>query len=375
MKILMWILPLAYVVGTLYFRIRKLYKEGLFVALLHLANTIVSAVAAFLLTRLLLDPAKIDLFGMGAAIHDLIPPEFFAAVPETEALVLALPTAFVALIGFTGLFNFLRWLVDKLLDTLTEKFGWEEKFGKLHGQHWLGLIPSAISSVLVLLVDMVLIGGCIHLGAHLMVPAKYAFEGNFVATAADATMALSESPVIELTDSLGCKWAFETLTTGQRDGKPFSAGKELIEWSRMFDGLGKATVLYGENGEAPDAETLRALADDLTADPHTVRMAAGLIHSNEQALAESDAIKVLSQVLGTTPERFGQYLSQVTPEQLEGDIHTACNIAAILAERNILPDEGQLIDMATLNDPALLEEVRQEAQKNPDFAAFFGLAG
>ena len=41
MKILMWILPLAYVLGSLFFRIRKSYKEGLFCALLQLGNTLV----------------------------------------------------------------------------------------------------------------------------------------------------------------------------------------------------------------------------------------------------------------------------------------------------------------------------------------------
>ena len=75
--------------------------------------------------------------------------------------------------------------------------------------------------------------------------------------------------------------------------------------------------------------------------------------------------------MDTTPDRFEKYLSKLTTEDAHDDLETFCNIAALLGDRDLLPEAGGTFDQAVLSDPTLLESVQQELAKNPVLSEFF----
>ena len=93
------------------------------------------------------------------------------------------------------------------------------------------------------------------------------------------------------------------------------------------------------------------------------------MRSYRQELSDSDAVLIMSTLTGTTPERFEQYLAQLTEEQAREDLTTFCEIAALLGDRGLIPESGELFDLNALSDPQLLAEARQILSENQQLSA------
>ena len=118
MEIIITIIPILLVIFIIAKEAWQTWKDGLFLALIKLGISLVSAVLAFLLTRLLVNPAWVDLFGLGKLLLSKIPKDFLVVNPHLKDFLKALPTALIALLAFTGLFDLLRLNGNKLLAKL-----------------------------------------------------------------------------------------------------------------------------------------------------------------------------------------------------------------------------------------------------------------
>ena len=185
----------------------------------------------------------------------------------------------------------------------------------------------------------------------------------------NAVHTLKNNPIFTVADSLGCYEAFCDLTTAQRDGEIFSVGQELNDISETFVALLPVFDALPSEHNMPTAEELRALPDALGDSPEVMGLMTGLVRSNTEALGSSDAVMIVSRLIGTTPEVFEAYLEQLAVENAHGDLTTFCNISALLADRCLLPESGGVFQMEALEDEALLTEVRQELEKNPGLMA------
>ena len=346
------------------------WKDGLLLTLINLGITLISLVLAFFLTRLLIDPAKVDLFGLGQLLLNQIPSEFFVVMPDTEAFIKALPTALLAVIGFTIVFDLIRTNLRKLMRKLDSTHHWSKRFPKFKGDKILTMAVGALCSVLCLLTDLVVLCGTLTFSGNMLYCAEAATHQEIFATMGDVVHQLEENPVIRLANKLGAEDVFFELTKGQRDGKSFSVGKEMIRYSNTFVGILPVFDALPQEGQAPSAEQIRALPE-LLHNEESIELLVAVVRSYKEDLGGSDAVMILSSLIGTTPEVFEAYLGQLTAETALEDLTTICQVAALLADRNLIPESGENFDMSALQDPQLLASIRQELLKNAHLVEFF----
>lgn len=374
MQTVMYIVPTCIILFLVIRKTIRIYKDGLFLALLQLGLVGVSAALSFALTRLIFNPAKTDFMGLGQKVIDLIPADFFLVCPSMEAFARALPTALIALIAFTVFFEILRVNGAKILSRLNKKYGWSEKFLHFPGNKYAALAVGLVTAVLALLIDLVVLNGVVTFSANMLRCAEAATGQASFGVMAQAMEEFEKSPVKRITDAMGCKQVFHALTTGSRNGEVFSVGEELTALSSTFAGIMPVFDVIPTDDHLPEADAIRSLPAVLASTPQSVELITALVRSSQKALGESDAALVVSTLMGISPEQLSEYLSALTVETAEADLQTFCNIVALLREYDLLPKKGEMISLKDLNNPALLEEVAQEIRKNEAMAAFFDLS-
>lgn len=374
MEILMTVVPSCIIFFIIAWRAWKTYKGGLFISLVQLGITAVCAVVSFLLTRLLLDPARVDIFGLGQLIIDRIPHIFFEINTDLEAFMSALPTAIMALLAFTFIFETLRFWGGKALYKLEKKHNLSEKFLNFSGNKIAALGVGAVTAAICLLMDLVILNGIVGFSSNMLHCAKTATGQEIFSVMAEALDSYDRSPVKKFTDSLGCKKVFNALTQTSSNGETFSVGQKLTDVSYVLAGIMPVFDALPSEDHMPEPEDLRNLPAQLAATPHSVEMVAGLIAASKDQLAGSDAVLVISRLLGITPQQFAAYLSTITAKNALADLQTICNIAAILREHDLLPKTGDTISLTQLDDESLRAAALAEVLKNPDLAKRLGIA-
>lgn len=372
MDILITALPILIVVFIIAKDAWQTWKDGLFLTLVKLGITLVSLVLSFFLTRLLLNPAKIDAFGLGQLLADYIPREFFRVMPETEAFIRSLPTALLAIIGFTVFFDLLRINGCKLMRKLNEKYKWSEKYLKISHEKVATMGAGALCSAVCLLTDLVVICGTLTFSGNMLYCAHAATGQEVFTSVGDVVHELERNPVIRLANAMGAQDVFFELTKSERDGESFSVGQELIHYSDVFVGILPVFDVLPKEGQTPTAEQLLALPDALD-NEESLALLVSMVRSYKNELGDSDAVMIFSSLMDTTPVRFEKYLSRMTTQEAHEDLTTVCNIAALLAQRDLIPESGEYFDMNALQDPELLALVRQEVLKNENFVTFFNI--
>lgn len=371
MAILITAIPILLVVYIIAKEAWQTWKDGFLLALIKLGICLVSVVLAFLLTRLLVNPAWIDLFGLGKFLLSKIPKDFLVVNPNLKDFLKALPTALIALFAFTGFFDLLRLSGHKLLRKLDEKHKWSERYLKVRGEKVYTVCTGVLTSVVCLMTDLVILCGTLTFSGNMLYCAKAATGVKVFSTAGDVVHQLQKNPVVRLANAMGAEKVFFTLTTAQRDGETFSVGEEMIQISNAFVDMLPVFEVLPKEGQVPTPEQIRALPKALGDNPDTMGLLVGLVRSYRQELGDSDAVMIISSLMGTTPERFEKYLSKLTVEDAHDDLVTFCNIAALLGDRDLLPEAGGTFDQSALTDPTLLEEVQKELAKNEDLTNYF----
>ena len=372
MDFLVTFIPILLVIFIIVKEVWQTWKDGLLLTLIKLGITLVSLALAFGLTRLLINPAKVDLFGLGQLLMDQIPGDFFIVMPETEAFIKALPTALLAVVGFTIIFDLIRTNLCKLMRKLDSTHHWSEKYLKFKGEKFATMAVGALCSAICLLTDLIVLCGTLTFSGNMLYCAEAATGQEIFTTMGDVVHQLEENPVIRLANNLGAQEAFFELTKGERDGKSFSVGQELIHYSDVFVGILPVFDALPKEGHTPTPEQIRALPE-LLQDEESVALLVAMVRSYREDLGSSDAVMIISTLIGTTPEEFERYLGQLTEEAAHEDLETVCQIAALLADRGLIPEGGEYIDMEALEDLELLAQIRQIVLENENFVAYFNL--
>lgn len=372
MKVLIYTLPIVIVVLRLGYKGWRIMREGLFLALMQLTVSVISAIGSFLLTRLCLNPARVDLFGWGEQLVAFVPQDFFTVMPKWEALLRALPTALIALAGFTVLFDVMRWLGVKLLKKMNTQYGWSNKFLKMQGEKLLTACTGVVLAAVCLMPSFVILCGILPCSVNMLHCADAVLEQDIYGNAEDILRLLDESPLIRFGNALGADDVYYALTTAKRNGEDFSVGQELNQLSGAFVSmLPVLDALNFKNGQPPSAADLRQLSALLGESEEGLALVVSVIRSYSDLLRDSDAIEIMSTLMDTEPERFAEYLQQLDMETAQDDLRTFCEVVAILSERDLLPASGELFDKSALEDDALKALIRAEIEKNSDLSRFF----
>lgn len=372
MTFLIYTLPIVIVAAKVGYRAWRIWKNGLFMALMQLAISVVAAVAAFLLTRLLIDPAKVDLFGIGGWLVSIVPNGFFEVMPKWADFLRALPTALIALFGFTVFFDVIHNQGVKLLNKLNAKHHWSDKYLKLKCEKLLTVCTGVLIAVVCLAPTFVLLCGTLPFTTNMLYCAQTATGQEFFGGLGDVLQVLDESPLIRLGNALGADDAYYALTSAKRGDEDFSVGQELNQLSLSFVGvLPVIETLDPNDGLPPSPEDLRQLPGLLGETQESLALTVGIARSYSEDLGASDAVWIISSFMDTDPARFTEYLQQLDMETAQEDMTTFCEIAAILSERDLLPDTGEMFDQSALQDEALKAQIRTEVMKNSHLAEFF----
>ena len=371
MKTIMWLAPCCIVLLIVALHTWRIYRKGLVMALVHLGATLLSAVAAFALTRNFLDPATVDIGGLGESLAGLIPPEFHSIHPGFPEFIRALPTALIALIAFPLLFGILRPILNKIASLLCKPL--TSMLPRFPGSGLLAIAVSIVSAILVLMVHLVPLGGISTVASDTLQIAKKVANNEDFTVAADALQGLTESPVVVAIDEMGCRKLFYELTSAKRGEETFSVGEELTHFTGAFSDLIHIFDAIPTDGITMSAENIQALIESLTGSDFVVELTTGLVRSFGEELAGSDAIHIVSQLMDVSENRFQEYFAQISADTLPDDLQTFGDIAAVLSSQSVIPKPGGEFDYAALSDPALMEQVRQIALKNPHITQFFGL--
>lgn len=371
MQTVMFVVPACIILFLVARKTWRIYKDGLLLALLQLGLVIISAALAFVLARMIFNPAKVDFLQLGQKIIDAIPADFFLVCPSMEAFVRALPTAICALIGFTVFFEVIRVFGARFLSWLVKKNKWNEIYLQFPGSKVVALAVGAMTAALAILIDLVILNGIVAFSGNMLRCAQAATGESYFGTVADALVEYEKSPIKRITDALGCRQVFNALTTGSRDGESFSVGQELTQLSTTFAGIMPVFEAIPTEDHLPEAQTLRDLPRVIAGSPASMELITGLVRASRESLSQSDAVLIASTLLGTTPERFSQYLSQITVQTAQKDLETFCNIAALLRQYDLLPGKGNVIQLSDLENQALMEDVAKEVKSNLEMARFF----
>jgi hypothetical protein len=365
MDIILWLLPVCITLFSVIRGARRTWKNGLFLALVDLGCAILCAFAAFFLTRLLVNPEKVDLFGIGKLLLSKIPKGYLQASPSLAAFLKALPTAILALMFFSFAFYTLLNLCRRLVDKLNTKYDWSNKLLNFKHSKWVAMATGGLTALVCVLTDLVVVTGVITFSGNMLYCADVALGTTALSPLADSVHKLQNNPIISMANGLGCYEAYCDLTAARRDGERFSVGQELNDISETFVAILPVFDALPSEDHVPSAEEIRALPEALGESQEAMELLSGLVLSNTEALGDSDAISIISELLGTTPEQFEAYLETVDPETAHEDLTTFCNIAALLADRDLLPQPGENFPKEALEDEELLSLARQELAKNP----------
>lgn len=371
METIMLIAPACIIFFVIAWRAWKTYRGGLLLALIQLGITALAAILSYVLTRWLLNPAKVDFLDLGKKLIDAVPREFFTASPNTAAFLRALPTALMALIAFTTLFEVIRSMGSRIAGKLNRKFHWSEQHLHFRGSGMAALIVGVATAVLCLLVDLVPLNGVVSFSGNMLRCAERATDQAIFTTMADGVEALEESPIKKLTDAMGCRQVFFSLTSARRGDEEFSVGRELLEVSETFVAIMPVFDAVPTQTEVPDAQTLRALPQKIGESHAAMELLSGLVCSSREMLGQSDAVLIFSRLLGVEAETVTKYLSQITADTMQDDLQTVCNIAAMLSDRDLIPAAGEEFDLRALEDQELVAAAWDEVKKNPSMASFF----
>lgn len=373
MKLLMLWIPSCIIFLVIAWRAWKTYKNGLFLALIQLCVTAVSAAFAYLITRKFLNPAEVDVWDLGKKLLTVIPEDFLLFNPTLEAFLIALPTALIALIVFSVLFEILRIIFGRIFTRLNRKHRWSEHCLHFHGSGVIAIVVGVLTAVLTLLMQLVPLGGISTVSHNALRITEKFLPHSASSIVSDALEGLSESPAIRMIDELGCRKMFYSLTTARRGEESFSVGEELLGISEAFTEMIPLLDIAAADDIAFDVQAISTLPETLTKTPQMAQLTIGMIRSMRDQLSQSDAIKILSQLMQVDEQRFADYFAQLTPDALPGDLQTFCDIAALLSEQKLIPKPGEQFDSDALTDQTLLDQVRVEILKNPALAAFFGI--
>lgn len=371
MKTLMWLIPVLIFVAVVAWKSYKSYKKGLMAVLLELGISVVAAVLAFGVTRLFVNPEKVDIFGLGEKLLGIVPADFVAVSPRYEALIRALPTAVAALLVFSALFGIFRSIGGYICRKLNKKHSWTEKCLVFKGHKWVAVGVGLVTAIFILVIQLVPLGGITTVTSTTVQLVETVLDSQEYAVLTDALHGLAESPALQTVDALGSRKLFCELTKARRGDETFSVGEELLHLADGFTKALPALNAISTDELRQDPQAIRDLPAQLLSTPEMQELTAGMLVSAREDLVSSDAVRILSDLLDVSVDRFGTYIDQLTPDMVHADVTTFCQMAAILAEGGYLPAAGEEFDDAVLDNAQLKTQLRAELDKNSTLAQFF----
>lgn len=373
MEKIIWLIPIVIAALIMIRQIIRTWKDGLFLSLLQLVWTVAAAIGGFFLTHALIDPAKMDLFGLGEKLAVMIPERFMKGLPVLDPLVRALPTALIAIIAFPVIFEVLRSAGCWVLRKLNRKFGWSEKILCFRGEKVAAEVVGLITSVVCVMTDMVIFAGMLSFCGNMFYCAEQVLKDETFGTMNAAVQTLEENPVIRAADALGAEDMLAYLTAAEQNGKPFSVSSELTRMSKaVVELMPVLEVVLPSEDRKPTGDDFRALPVKLKDAPDGMDLMVDIVKSYSEELESSNAVQVFIEMTGTTPEQVQDYVASIDEETAPEDVETVCEVAAILADHGVMV--GQEVDLeAAMSNEALLEEVKAAVLNNENMRKYLGI--
>ena len=370
---IIWLIPIVIAALIVIRQIIRTWKDGLFLSLLQLVWTVAAAIGGFFLTHALIDPAKMDLFGLGEKLAAMIPERLMKGLPVLDPLVRALPTALIAIIAFPVIFEVLRSVGCWVLRKLNRKFGWSEKILCFRGEKVAAEVVGLITSVVCVMTDMVIFAGMLSFCGNMFYCAEQVLKDETFGTMSAAVQTLEENPVIRAADALGAEDMLAYLTAAERNGEPFSVSSELTRMSKaVVELMPVLEVVLPSEDRKPTGDDFRALPVKLKDAPDGMDLMVGIVKSYSEELESSNAVQVFTEMTGTTPEQVQAYVASIDEETAPEDVETVCEVAAILADHGVMV--GQEVDLeAAMNDEALIAEVQAAILANENMRKYLGI--
>lgn len=373
MKQFIWLLPAILMVLSVGLRVWKAYRKGLFLSLLQLGAVAISAILAFVLTKIFVNPARLDFMGLGASLADMIAEDGMSLPSSLNAFIKALPTAMLALVVFTVAFVILKAILCAVIRGLNKKHGWSEKVLCFPKSKLVALAPGLASAVLCLLAELVLVNGLLCVASGTLTVVRVFSQEPALEEVAFVVQELADSPAIQLTDDLGCRWAFYSLTTAEDNGEKFSVGERMIGAVKLVQGLEKASAFLPGSEKMPDGDDFRALGEYMQENPEAAGTVVDVLKSYREELLPPETIEQISQAIGVDTAPVEKYIQELEAATAQEDISTICNVVAILADRELLPGDSEELDVDAFADPELQKLILEELQKNERLCGLLGL--
>lgn len=375
MEMIIWSIPIVVAVIIMIRQIVRTWKDGLFLSLLQLVWTVVAAVGGFFLTHALVNPAKMDLFDLGKKLAELTPQNIYKGLPYLEGLVLALPTALIAIIAFPIVFDVLRAAGCWVLRKCNKKFGWSEKLLHFRGEKVVAEAAGLVTSAVCLMTDMMIFAGMLTFCCNMFYCAETITHDETFASMNSAVHTLEENPVIRLSNSMGAEQILDYLTMAERNGETFSVSSELTRLSKaVVDLMPVIEMVMPTNNHRPTGDDFRDLSAKLKDAPEGMELMVDIVKSYEVELEESDAVQTFIQMTGTTPEQVHAYVASIDAETAPEDVETVCEVAAILTDYGVMTGPNQEVDLeAAMSNEALLEEVKAAVLNNENMRKYLGI--
>lgn len=375
MEMIIWLIPIVIAAIIMIRQFVRTWKDGLFLSLLQLVWTVAAAVGGFFLTHALVNPAKMDLFGLGKKLAEMIPQNIYKGLPYLEGLVLALPTALIAIIAFPVVFDVLRAAGCWVLRKCNKKFGWSEKILHFRGEKIAAEATGLVTSAVCLMTDMVIFAGMLTFCGNMFYCAETITHDETFASMNSAVHTLEENPVIRLSNSMGAEQILDYLTTAQRNGEAFSVSSELTRMSKAaVDLMPVVEMVIPSGNHRPTGNDFRELSTKLKDAPEGMELMVDIVKSYEEELEKSDAVQAFTEMTGTTPAQVQAYVASIDAETAPEDVETICEVAAILTDYGVMTGPNQEVDLeAAMSNEALLEEVKAAVLSNENMRKYLGI--
>lgn len=375
METIILLIPVVIAVIIFVRQVVRTWKDGLFLTLLQLVWTVIAAVGGFFLTHFLVNPAKMDLFGLGAKLSEIIPQNIYKGLPYLEALVRALPTALTAIIAFPIVFDVLRAVGCWILRKCNQKFGWSEKILHFKGEKIASEATGLVTSAVCLMTDMMVLAGMLTFCGNIFYCVETLTHDETFATVNHAVHELEENPVVKASYAMGAEDVLAYLTTGDRNGEPFSVSKELVTMSNaVVDLMPVLEVVMPTQNHRPTGDDFRALPGKLKEAPGGMELMVGIVKSYEEELEKTDAVQAFTEMTGTTPAQVQAYVASIDENTAPEDVETVCEVAAILTDYGVMAGDGQTVDLeAAMNNEALIAEVKAAVLSNENMRKYLGI--
>ncbi len=345
MKIAIWITIAVVMFGIFALSAFMAYKRGFFKSLIKLVTTLASLGLAFVLS-VLIGSALSGLFerivfsAFGSLLNQPTMRELLEASPAIKALIFALPTAIMLPFVFFILFFVLKFIFDVVFFIISSCTFKKRQIIDFEGQRFVSCALGLVIAFVCMVAFTLPFNGVISMASDIYVAVADTVMPKGSENAAligEVVDGLDSNPLKVATSTVGGNALYNGLTTFEYEGRSYSAGKEVQNFTSVAGSVLKLGTTSTKNWSEREAQALSDISHALSDSDFVPIILSEALSFGCEKLSEGEkfagiSIKESSDYYGIVMYIVEQFKNS-TEKTVKEDINTLGDSVALLVRK------------------------------------------